>query len=263
MIKRFLSRNMARAIRGLSPEFRPDPSRVRILVYHGVGRLAEDPLSVSEKDFLRQMELLKESGYETISLDDLLSPPPQNSSKPRVLLTFDDGYENVFLKGFPIMRKMGFKGTIFLIVRAIGTPKWMNLQEIQQMLGAGFEFGSHTVTHPFLPHLSREQQKKELLESREKLSALIGRDVIHFCYPYGAYDRGTIALLRECGYRSACTNVPGINHDDRIRNPFLLKRTEIMADDTLEDFCLKISGAYDFPARISYAFRPKSFYNPK
>lgn len=72
------------------------------------------------------------------------------------------------------------------------------------------DIGAHTVTHPKLPELDREAQRRELSESRSALEGLLGLSVRELSYPYGAFSATTVALAREVGFESACSNGTGM-----------------------------------------------------
>ena len=68
--------------------------------------------------------------------------------------------------------------------------------------------GAHTVSHPVLKNLPLEAARTEMLESRRRIEARIGRPVTHFAYPYGAplqVGEREFALARECGFATAVT----------------------------------------------------------
>lgn len=74
--------------------------------------------------------------------------------------------------------------------------------------------GSHTVSHPVLSRVDREQARREVTESKLELERITGKDVRFFAYPNGTradYDTGTIRLLQEAGYEAACTTHYGEN----------------------------------------------------
>jgi peptidoglycan/xylan/chitin deacetylase (PgdA/CDA1 family) len=91
------------------------------------------------------------------------------------------------------------------------------------------EIGSHTVSHPVLSKLSIEEQTIELTESKKYLEELLGREVVSFAYPYGTkydYTAETVALVQECGYMTASSNVAEAiwKGTDRFQLPRLLVR---------------------------------------
>ncbi|HTL48439.1 MAG TPA: polysaccharide deacetylase family protein [Verrucomicrobiae bacterium] len=242
-MKRTLSRLVAR---GLYPSLKRravQSPEVRILCYHAITAEKADYMNVSPENFRDQMKALAEEGYRTVPLDYFFGSGGK-VERP-IVITFDDGYRDNCTDAWPIMKEFGMTGTIFCVSGKIGGDKYLDRQQIREMAAAGFQFGSHTVTHPRLHQTPKEQKKEELSASKEALQAILGKKVDYFCYPYGQYDQDCLELLKECGYRGACSNAPGANEPGRIANPYLLKRTEIGGFDTLEDFKMKVAGAFD------------------
>jgi peptidoglycan/xylan/chitin deacetylase (PgdA/CDA1 family) len=229
-------------------------SGVRILCYHGV--TAESSyLNVSPSDFNLQMSLLAEQGYKTISIHEFMGMKQPDPDAKNIIITFDDGYADNYENAFPIMRPFGFTGTIFCTTGSIATPNFLNHKQIREMLVQGWEFGSHTVSHPHLPQLATAKKTTELSDSMSQLATILGRAVDTFCYPYGEYDQESIKILAELSYRGACSNRPGVNRAGAIDNPYLLRRTEIGGFDTIRDFRLKIGGAFDLLHQILHSVR--------
>jgi peptidoglycan/xylan/chitin deacetylase (PgdA/CDA1 family) len=69
------------------------------------------------------------------------------------------------------------------------------------MSTAGIEFGSHTVTHPNLSQCSPEQIRKELVESKQVIERMTGREIISIAYPYGAVNGTIKSIAAETGYK--------------------------------------------------------------
>ncbi len=214
---------------------------IRILTYHNINNEDKNYTTVSVSNFEAQIKFLKESGYQSIGIDDLLKSNADRHSK-EVVITFDDGWRDNFVHAFPILKKYGLKATIFLIANQIGKPKYLTKADIEKMHQNGFEFGSHTLSHPNLTTLSENQKYEELFGSRKKLEISLNMPIHFFCYPFGIYNEATVTAVKEAGYQAACSNRPGTNNK---LEPFLLKRTEISAHDSLYDFMKKLSGAYD------------------
>lgn len=85
---------------------------------------------------------------------------------------------------------------------------------------------SHTISHPFLPGLEYEKQFEELAQSKERLERLTGKPVLHFAYPYGAYDENTLLALKESGYASAMITYGGA-YREKTSETYALKRMEL------------------------------------
>jgi peptidoglycan/xylan/chitin deacetylase (PgdA/CDA1 family) len=87
---------------------------------------------------------------------------------------------------------------------------------------AGQEIGSHGMTHCHLTRVSPGQARAEIFDSKKMLEDLSGREVRHFCYPYGDCNAAVRDLVGEAGYATATTTEPGLNGPDA--DPLLLKR---------------------------------------
>lgn len=81
------------------------------------------------------------------------------------------------------------------------------------------EIGAHTVLHPSLGHISVQDQRREIFDSKAALESLLQRPITSFSYPFGTrsdYTADTISLLREAGFARACSNfaeplLPGVD----------------------------------------------------
>ncbi len=68
--------------------------------------------------------------------------------------------------------------------------------------------GAHTRTHPVLRGLPEAEALREIAESRERLTTLVGRPVDHFAYPFGnptACGPREEGLVRQAGFETAVT----------------------------------------------------------
>ena len=82
--------------------------------------------------------------------------------------------------------------------------------------------GCHTVSHPMLALLPADQQKAEIMQSKQALEAMTGQAVNGFSFPNGSKSTLSIRLVQECGFTHACAS-----HNDvvwRNSNPFDLPR---------------------------------------
>jgi peptidoglycan/xylan/chitin deacetylase (PgdA/CDA1 family) len=119
---------------------------VVILCYHSIvdrplpPRLARTGLHLDRHRFESQMEYLARR-FEVVPLDEAVrfdpdERPGRRRSRPRVALTFDDGYaNNLFLAG-PVLGRLGLPATVFVVTRLVGVsdPFWWD--ELNLILGA-------------------------------------------------------------------------------------------------------------------------------
>src|SRR5258708_7164905 len=121
--------------------------------------------------------------------------------------------------------------------------RMLNWEQVQVMQNADVTFGSHTVTHPAVSRLTPAEMEYELSESKKRLETKLGTPVEDFAFPFGhPEDCGVeaAALLRQYGYRSAVTTVPGVNAPGA--NPFALRRIQIGEEHTsLQMFALNLT----------------------
>jgi peptidoglycan/xylan/chitin deacetylase (PgdA/CDA1 family) len=82
----------------------------------------------------------------------------------------------------------------------------LTADEIESLDRGGLmEIGAHTVRHPQLPALPAGAQRREITQSRDTLTSIVGHPITSFSYPHGEYDRTTVKLVKEAGFSRACT----------------------------------------------------------
>ena len=212
-----------------------------ILAYHRVNVL-NDGLSVRPNEFEKQIFFLKESGFRTLLLKDYIHITHTNGSLDKgryVVITFDDGWEDNYTYGFPILKKYGYRATIFLTVSKIGKDKdYLTWDQVKEMMDFGFEFGSHTLTHPHLTKIPLEKARLEIIESKNILEKRLKQKIETFCYPYGDYDKTIVELVKDAGYRGAVVTPKygKCNH-----SMYTICRIGLYNSDTYLSFRIKIS----------------------
>jgi peptidoglycan/xylan/chitin deacetylase (PgdA/CDA1 family) len=98
---------------------------IPIIVYHRVSKVDDYPWSltpVSPQDFEKEIRYLIHR-YRIISLDELADSFSNLKKLPpkTAVITFDDGYKDVFLNAYPILKKFKVPATVFLTTGHIGT----------------------------------------------------------------------------------------------------------------------------------------------
>jgi len=217
-------------------------SKIPVLMYHHIQDVhtenwIEKDLSVSISNFDLQMAFLKKEGFQTIKLLHLVQNDFSNS-KP-IVITFDDGYKDVYENAYPIMKKYGFRGTLFVIDKLIGAPGYVNLAMLKQLAKEGWEIGGHSRTHRNLTNLEPEELSKEIF-----LTNYINSPV--FAYPAGKHNETVRNYLKDAGFVAAVTTESGFYQpgDD----PLAIKRIRIKGGDSIERFAKKVLATKD-PSR--------------
>lgn len=203
-----------------------------ILMYHHVEASKQDEADkVNPEVFERQMKLIKELGYETLSLDAYIKLRLAGKKVPRktLVITFDDGYEDNYTQAFPILKKYGHAATIFLHVDKIDTPGYLRWNQIKEMKQHKITFESHTLTHPHMPSFPQEIQHRELLESKRILEKELGYPIEYVAYPAGAFNEATKKAARDAGYKAGLTTNRGYAQNNS--DLFELKRVRLSNSD--------------------------------
>jgi peptidoglycan/xylan/chitin deacetylase (PgdA/CDA1 family) len=230
----------------------PDQVIVPILLYHHIGfSLQSDSVYyVAPNVFDQQMNLLYQWGYRTISVELLARAIKEGAELPPkpIILTFDDGSKTIYENALPIMQRYNFTGVSYIVYSYIGIRNYMNADEIRSLYAAGWEVGSHGLSHTDLTtHPNR--QMDEIVGSRRRLESLLGIPILSFAYPFGAYDSDSLHYVHQAGYIAAM----GLGNEtlQGNKNLFYLYRQAVKGADDLKTFGSLLpwrEDVYDLPA---------------
>jgi peptidoglycan/xylan/chitin deacetylase (PgdA/CDA1 family) len=187
--------------------------------------------------FAAQMAWIASSGLRGIGVGDWCALG--RDVPGHVVVTFDDGCETDWTIAAPILLERGFGATFYVVSGWIGRRAgFMTPDQLRQIANAGFEIGSHSVTHAFMSDVDQTRLRSELGDSKRQLEDLIGRAVTHFSCPGGRWNGSVEAVARELGYETVATSRVGANSS--ASNPYALARCA-MQDRTsqaaFEAFC--------------------------
>ncbi len=104
-------------------------------------------------------------------------------------------------------KKAGVRVTFFLVGRDLPGQT----EAVRKIVAAGHEVASHSLTHPHsLLHLTPEDLRKELVESKARLEAASGKPVIGFRAPNWDLDESLFPALADAGYRYDASAYPSL-----------------------------------------------------
>ncbi|MCX5716639.1 MAG: polysaccharide deacetylase family protein [Candidatus Omnitrophica bacterium] len=223
-----------------------------VLMYHFIDKNdKESKLVVTPESFKRQMEFLKGNEYNVISLDELADII--RSGKPvgpkTVCITFDDGSEDNYLYAYPVLKELDLPATIFVYVNAVGTPGYLTVGEMRQMLSdSKVKIGSHTKAHYWLGKTEKgkgnpAKAREEVYGSKKALEEMTGSPVTFFSYPGGGFTSQTRQMVLDAGYKGAVATNPGAKYPNN--DIYALKRSKITrTSNNLAVFWVESSGYY-------------------
>lgn len=206
-----------------------------VLGFHAVSEEWPWRFSVTPAALRGHVALLRRRGYRFATFGDAMREP----SARVAAVTFDDGFRSVATAAAPVLRELGVPATVFAVTGHVGTGEPLRWEGIEQWLGgpyedelaglswdelagladAGWEVGSHTCSHPPLPHLDDAALHLELTASREEIERRLGSPCDVLAYPYGAHDRRVVEAARAAGYRAAATFPPHARAGDALAVP--------------------------------------------
>ena len=214
-------------------------STVKVLLYHNVTAAETDqnnPYVVSLAGFEEQIRWLQENGYVCLTVSEMFQGFAEGRiTEKTAVITFDDGYPDVYTYAFPVLSSYGFPATTYLVAAKIDSPKNLTGDMIRELYDAGWEIGSHSMTHSDL--MIHEDLDSEICRSRNLISSMTGiplSEVVSFAYPYGNADETVTTKVWKCGYQSGAGlgQIPVSS----FQNPYYFSRHPVTSDMTLEDF---------------------------
>jgi peptidoglycan/xylan/chitin deacetylase (PgdA/CDA1 family) len=215
-------------------------SKIPILMYHEISD-QNNPWCVSPDEFCKQMQLLKDKNYKTISLTKLkkIIDNHDNVIDKLIAITFDDGCSGVYKNAYSILKNNNFTATIYVVPAWIENNQilfegqfstymsWKNLKELSVH---GFDIGSHTFSHKWLVKLENNELKKELDLGDKSIKDNLDLDVKHFCYPYGSFTEQIQKIIIE-RYDTAVSTIKDFS---KITGAY--SRQWVMRDTSLDEF---------------------------
>ena len=248
--------------------------RIPILMYHSISEDIENgvhpyyQINTSPVLFAEHMKYLHNHNYSVINLTDMtkLFETRNKVISKYVVLTFDDGYHDFYNQAFPILNKYNFTATVYLPTGSIENQSLklkgkdhLNWNEIRELLKRGIVFGSHSVTHPQLSLLRKEDTEYEIRKSKEAIEEKTGERVDSFSYPFKFpeelkyFTQLLSDVLKKYGYRyGVSTRIGRTYKNDDI---YFRKRIPINSQDDLSLFKAKIEGGYDWLYHIQKLFK--------
>lgn len=184
---------------------------------------------VREKEFRAQMKHLKDNGWRGVNVSEGLLFNPSNTA-----ITFDDGCETDLLLAAPILHELNFRATFYVAAGFVGKAGYLTARQLRELSSLGFEIGCHSMTHAYLSDLDDAGLRREIVDSKIQLEQLIGKPVEHFSCPGGRYNRHTVAIVRDEGYRTMTTSNSFTNSS--ATDYFQLGRVPVMRETTLRNF---------------------------
>jgi peptidoglycan/xylan/chitin deacetylase (PgdA/CDA1 family) len=199
---------------------------------------------VTPDQFEQQLHYLRTAGYTSAGFEELRAVAERHQPLPgrRVILTFDDGYEDFAEHAYPLLRQYELEATVFVVTDHVGqTNDWdrrygetLPLMDWGSLDGPGVRFGAHSAAHPMLTALWLDEVVHDASRCRAELVERLGHLVRVYAYPYGDTDAAVARTVGACGFEFAVTTA-GFRASASV--PMLsLPRMNVAGTDSFEAF---------------------------
>ncbi len=216
-------------------------------------------------EFDRQMKFLSDEGYVSVSLRDLADWMDGRREIPAksVVITIDDGDESFVEHAVPVLRRYGFRATLFLLTGRAGERDWNELdfvdwETLRRLEREGvLRVESHTHRMHTKVDVNGDPVPRFLLAARDSTGRLtensrlvqdlrasratirreLGHDPEFLAWPFGFGDAAVDSVAHSLGFRRILTLRAERNHQD-------FEEEDLAHDDGL--------GRYAMTARTSF-----------
>lgn len=119
--------------------------------------------------------------------------------KGKIMLTFDQGYENGYTaKILDTLKEKNVKA-VFFVLQDYAEK---NPELVKRMIDEGHIVGNHSVTHKSMPTLTEEQCLQEIKGLHDYIKDNFNYEMTMFRPPMGEFSEFSLAVTKNCGYET-------------------------------------------------------------
>ncbi|MEE4254687.1 MAG: polysaccharide deacetylase family protein [Desulfuromusa sp.] len=207
-------------------------AQVNAFIYHRFDENRYPSTNISADIFTQQLEYLKNSNIEVVSLGAVATRLKDKQQLPdhAASISIDDAFRSFYDVCMPIIRRYGFPVTLFVNTDSVGTSGYLNWDEIKELAAEGVEIGNHTASHAYLVEMEPAETYSQW---QERITGDIERAQKHFedhlgfrpdifAYPFGEYSPTVIDIVQGLGFKAAFAQQSGVIYSGS--NRFILPR---------------------------------------
>ena len=183
----------------------------RLLIYHQVGAGLGRQMEVTPAHFHRHVDWLVENG-QVVGLDHALANRGHPDADRQFVLTFDDGYEDVYEAAWPVLRDRQLPFVLYLTTDPVesrrsltpgGKAEPLTWGQVDEMLESGLmTLGAHTHRHLELGAMKVPAIEEEIELSNDLIIKRTGVTPVHFAYPWGYWSKVAHPVI-QAAYKTA------------------------------------------------------------
>lgn len=204
-------------------------SKGKVLMFHQVDNnklnWVDKRFSVSFDYFKKIIIYLQSEGRNFCSVEKIYQG---NTDENTIILTFDDGYSDIYTTVYPFLARRGIPFCVFIVTKFIDKEKYLSSDQIKILAQEPLcTIGSHTLSHPLLRFEGDNNALKEIRDSKQILEQLTNRDINYLAYPYGsiyACSSRDRKLAHNAGYIMAFSTLNSHLSIEALEDKFFIPR---------------------------------------
>ena len=201
-----------------------------IIMYHNItqNKSKAGKYTVTEEEFVADLKHIKENGYTTITVQELIDYTNGHSTPPEkpIMITFDDGFESFYQLAYPLLKEYSIKAVVSVIGSVTeryseindhninySNLTWSEINEMHKSKLVEFQ------NHSYNMHKSEKGQRKgisktasesdneynnllteDLMKTQKLFKENCGFEPTAVAYPYGAKSKITLNIIKNCGF---------------------------------------------------------------
>ena len=165
---------------------------VPILCYHRIEDGRNDIYSVSPAIFASHLQILADSGYNSVLPNELYDYLVHNAALPDkpFMISFDDSRTEHYSIAAPELEKRNFRGAFFIMTVTNNKKNYLTNDEIAELSDRGHSIGLHSWDHVMATQYSDSTiWEKQVYAPKKKLEDMIGKPIEYWAYPNGVYNK--------------------------------------------------------------------------
>ena len=165
---------------------------VPILCYHRIEDGRNDIYSVSPAIFASHLQILADSGYNSVLPNELYDYLVHNAALPDkpFMISFDDSRTEHYSIAAPELEKRNFRGAFFIMTVTNNKKNYLTNDEIAELSERGHSIGLHSWDHVMATQYSDSTiWEKQVYAPKKKLEDMIGKPIEYWAYPNGVYNK--------------------------------------------------------------------------
>ena len=181
--------------------------RSKVIFYHDIhSKRSYTDMSTYIGLFEKHVGIINKNGYEIVH--------EITKKHGQIVICFDDAFLGLY-ENIEFLKKKNIFIHLFVVSSYLGKKNYINERQLLELNKLELiKISSHTHSHKILNEINEHDIESELKESKEILEDLIEKPVDSICYPEGKFNKKTIHIANELGYKNQYSSLPGFFDDN-------------------------------------------------